>query len=317
MKTRINLQCNKKPRNTSRHLKTIQLRMLLAVLMILSVFFAKTAEVRATAEQSNQHIYDNAGLLSTTEVSDLEQLCIDYGSDAGIEIMILTHDDPDALYAEDYIEDFEDTLPVADRVYLLIDMQNRVVFMEGYGLCETYIHSKRIDVIIDEITPDLSEGNYFDACATYIKRSAAYMSDDSELNYDSNYTANTPQSSNPNAPNYDETLPSDYYSSSTGKNFLANVWIQLLAAVIIGAVTVAIMAYHSGGKMTTGSSTYMDQNHSGLIGRRDDYVRTQITRVRKPQNNNNNHGGGGFNAGGFRGGVSMGGRSHSSGGGKF
>lgn len=67
--------------------------------------------------------------------------------------------------------------------------------------------------------------------------------------------------------------------------------------------------------MTAGSANYIEQNNSGLIGRRDDYVRTQVTRVRKPQNNSNN--GGGFNAGGFRGGVSGGGRSHSSGGGKF
>jgi uncharacterized protein len=75
------------------------------------------------------------------------------------------------------------------------------------------------------------------------------------------------------------------------------------------------MAFNSGGRMTAGSSNYMEQNNSGLIGRRDDYIRTQVTRVRKPQNNNS--GGGGFNAGGFRGGMSGGGRSHSSGGGKF
>lgn len=292
----------------------------LALGLILSVFLIAPSSVSAATEQSSQHVYDNAGLLSTSEVSDLENLCTEYGADAGIDIMILTHDDPSAVYAEDYIEDFEDTIPDGDRVYLLLDMQNRVVFMEGYGLCETYIQSNRIDTIIEEITPDLSDGNYYDALATYIERSAAYMSDDSELNYDSNYSQPA-QSSDPNASNYDETLPEGYYSANTTTNttdsILTNVWVQLLAAVIIGAVAVAIMAYNSGGKMTTGGGTYMDQNNSGLIGRRDDYIRTQVTRIRKPQNNNNGHGGGGFNAGGFRGGVSMGGSSHSSGGGKF
>jgi uncharacterized protein len=284
---------------------------ILSAISVVTVYAAETE-----AATSNQHVYDKANLLSTSELNDLEEMCTDYGDEAGIEIMILTHDDPDAVYAEDYIEEFEDALPVGDRVYILLDMQNRDVFMEGYGLAQTYIHSKRIAVIIDEITPSLSNGDYYDAFATYIERSAAYMSDDTELNYDYDYSAGTPQSSNPNAPNYDETWPADYNSvDNTVENVLTNVWFQLFAAIAIGIIAVVIMAYNSGGKMTTGGNTYMESGNSGLIGRRDDYIRTQVTRVRKPQNNNTR--GGGFNAGGFRGGVSGGGRSHSSGGGKF
>jgi uncharacterized protein len=94
------------------------------------------------------------------------------------------------------------------------------------------------------------------------------------------------------------------------------MWVQLIASIVIGIITVSIMAFHSGGRMTAGSNNYIEQSNSGLIGRRDDYVRTQVTRIRRPQNNPSN-GGGGFNAGGFRGGMSGGGRSHSSGGGKF
>lgn len=292
----------------------LALLLLMATLISLTTMKAYAAE--AEKSEINQHVFDEAGLLSTAEAEDLEQMCIDYGTEAGIDIMILTHDNPNAVYAEDYIEDFEDKLPVGNRVYLLIDMKERVVFMEGYGTAETYIHSKRIDTIIEEITPDLSNGNYYDACTAYIKSSAAYMSDDSELNYDHDYTAGTPQSSDPNAPNYDETWPSDRNSGSSDLiDFLSNIWVQLIAAVTIGIITVSIMAYNSGGRMTAGSSNYIESNNSGLIGRRDDYVRTQVTRVRKPQNNNSS--GGGFNAGGFRGGSSGGGRSHSSGGGHF
>lgn len=292
----------------------------LALLFIMASVISFST-VRAYASESadseiSQHVYDKAELLSTTEQEELEQMCIDYGTKAGIDIMILTHNDPNAVYAEDYIENFEDELPVGDRVYILLDMQNRDVFMEGYGKAETYIHSKRISAIIEEITPDLSAGNYYDAFATYIERSAAYMTDDSELNYDHDYTTGRPQSSDPNAPNYDATWRGDSGSGSTElTDILSNVWVQLLAAIVIGIITVSVMAFHSSGRMTASSANYIEQKNSGLIGRRDDYVRTQVTRVRKPQNNNNN--GGGFNAGGFRGGVSGGGRSHSSGGGKF
>lgn len=293
----------------------------LALLFFMASVISFTT-VRAYASETgdseiSQHVYDKAELLSTTEQEELEQMCIDYGTKAGIDIMILTHNDPDAVYAETYIENFEDQIPDGNRVYILLDMQNRDVFMEGYGKAETYIHSKRIASIIEEITPDLSAGDYYDAFVTYIERSAAYMSDDSELNYDHDYTAGTPQSSDPNAPNYDATWRGDSNSGSTELvDILSNVWVQLLAAITIGIITVSVMAFHSSGRMTAGSANYIEQNNSGLIGRRDDYVRTQVTRVRKPQNNNNNNSGG-FNAGGFRGGMSGGGSSHSSGGGKF
>jgi uncharacterized protein len=293
-----------------------------SILMLLCLFISAFLPIGyVLASETNEeitHVFDKAELLSTSEVAELEEMCIEYGETAGIEIILLTHDDPNALYAEDYIEDFEDLLPVADRVYTLVDMNEGMVFMEGYGLAETYIHSKRIDVITDEMLPYLQDGKFYDAFVVSIKRSAEYMKDDSELNYDHDYTAGTPQNSNPNADYYDETWPSDYDSSDDSlSNFLSNVFVQLVAALIIGLISVVIMAYNSGGRMTTGGNTYMDPNHSGLIGRRDDYIRTTVTKIRKPQNNNTGHNNGGFNAGGFRGGISGGGRSHSSGGKRF
>ncbi|MDF2843574.1 MAG: hypothetical protein K0R00_2000 [Herbinix sp.] len=299
-------------------LKTISHRLLVCLCLSMTIFFIGTIPITAAqTEDSYQHVYDKADLLSTSERNDLEDLCITYGEAAGIEIMILTHDSSSAPYIENYIEDFEDALPVGDRVYLGMDMVERDVFIEGFGLAETYIHSKRIDTIINKITPDLSDGNYYDAFVTYIKMAADYMSDDSELNYDHDYTAGTPQSSDPDAPNYDATWPSDRNSAkSQVLETMENPLVLLGISLVVGAITVAIMAYNSSGRMTAGGNNYIDQNNSGLIGRRDIYLRTTVTRVRKPQDNQNNRGGG-FNAGGFRGGVSSGGRSHSSGGGKF
>ena len=295
-------------------LKRKTLRIVTTCFLLLSMLFVQEASALASSVGQEQHVYDEAGLLSSSEIQELEDLCIKYGEKAGIEIMILTHEDSSAPYAETYIENFEDKLPVGDRVYLLVDMYNRDVFMEGYGIAETYLHSKRIDIILDEITPDLSEGDYYKAFITYIERAAAYMEDDSELNYDHDYSAAKPQSENPNAPYYDETWPGE---NNSADNPLSNVWVQLIASIAIGAIAVAIMAYNSGGRMTTGADTYIDSGKSGLIGRQDQYLRTQVTKVRKPQNNNNNGGSGGFNSGGFRGGTSSGGRSHSSGGRKF
>lgn len=292
----------------------LMLLLMLPALVLPTLTLPKSLAYAAETQEQIQHVYDKANLLSTSEIEVLEEMCIEYGEEAGIEIILLTHEDSNAPYAERYIEEFEMQFPVGDRVYALIDMNERIIFMAGYGLAETYIHSKRIDVILDEMYPFVADGEYYDAFAISIKRSAEYMKDDSELNYDHDYSANTPQSNDPGGAYYDETWPT--VEDNTAK-FLRNPLVQLIAAIIIGAISVAIMAYNSGGKMTTGASTYMDPNHSGLIGRRDNYIRTSVTRVRKPETNNTGgRSSGGFNSGGFRGG-SFGGRSHSSGGKKF
>lgn len=310
------------------------------------VAYATTTEDIEKAEDTSEsvvkRVYDEAELMTDDEIADLEALSKKYGENAGIEIFILTHNDPDATYPERYIEDFEDQLPIGDRVYFLYDVYGGEIFMEGYGLAETYIHSKRIDNIFDNVEDDLIDKNYYDAFETYIIMSADYMADDSELNYDHDYSYDTPPEGfdSNNEFSYDEYDYDQYYKddydhtyydgedsysskgdSSHQDDILKNIWFQLFISLIIGGVVVGIMAYNSSGRMTAGSNDYLDRSKPGLIGRRDHYIRSTVTKVRKPTQNTSSGGGGrsrgGFNSGGFRGGRSSGGRSHSSGGRKL
>lgn len=295
--------------------------------ILFSTFFYNQPVVLASETVVDlNYVYDEAELLSQEEYYLIEEMSSTYGKEAGIDIIILTHDNPNAKDGDLYIEDFYDqkvygTAYDGDSAILLIDMSRRDIVIHGYGQAETYLHSKRINVIIEEITPYLTSGDYYQAFELFIQNSAAYMKDDSELNYDHNYQYNTPNGNNGGSSgSYPGGSNNYYYDTNNNYNgtvdsILTNVWFQLLISLVIGGIVVGVMAYNSGGKITVGSSTYMDQNHSGLIGRRDTYLHTHVTRVRRPQNNTPK--GGGFNAGGFSGGVSSGGHSHSSGRGSF
>ncbi len=302
--------------------------LLLGLLMVLSLCISGVTY--ALAAEDDKRVYDEAGLLTSDEYEALEAMIIEYDRTAKAEIFILTHNDSKAVYPERYIEDFEDRMPAADRIYFLYDVYRGEIFIEGYGTAETYIHSKRIDKIFDQMEDDLRAGNYYDAFETYIKMVTAYMNDDSEINRDHDYSYSS--SSDPNYSNtydydsyYEDDKQHDYasYYEDEGnrqvKAFLTNPLVQLVASLIIGAIAVSVMAYHSGGRMTVQGNDYLDRSRSGLIGRRDIYLRTTITKIRKPTQNSGSGGNrsGGFNAGGFRGGVSGGGRSHSSGGRKL
>lgn len=301
----------------------------LVSVFILNPIYAAAAEATDTI----QHVYDKAELLSASELSDIEDMCASYGEDADVNIFILTHDDASAVDGEIYIENFfDDNLKGSydDSVILLVDMANRDIVIEGYGTAETYIHSQRIDSIIQEVSPYLTDGDYVSAFETFIKSSNGYMKDKSDPNYSRDYTPATENNGNENNAygnnnygnsNYGNNSYGNnsyhgngYSSSSAEQPIYMNVLVQLGVAVVIGAVAVGIMAYNAGGRMTVSGNTYMDQDHSGLIGRRDDYIRTTVTRVRKPETNNNNNNNSG---GGFHGGVSAGGSSHSTGRGGF
>lgn len=289
------------------------------IITFITVFHINLPEKQVMAEETDsyQRIYDDADLLSTSEYNELEEMCISNGEEAGINIFILTHDDPDSVDGDIYIENFYDNGNYKDSVILLIDMHRRDVVLQGYGTAETYLHSKRLDKIRDTITPYLSDADYKTAFQRYIEASTSYMKDDSELNYDHNYSYDAPPSGNYNNDSYNRDVTYKYDTNQSEDDIgklLSNVWFQLAVSLIIGAIVVGTMAYNSGGRMTAGSNTYLDPGHSGLIGRRDNYIRTTVTRVRKPTQNT---GKGGFNAGGFRGGISSGGHSHSSSRGKF
>lgn len=245
------------------------LSVLILVIAILLPVNTAIASEQNTSTSSYLHVFDNAGLLSTSEADRLEQLCIESGNEAGIEIILLTNREKLSTDPDIYIENFEDQLPVANRVYVLIDMDSREIRMQRYGSTKTYINSNRINRITDQMVPLVQDHNYYDAFALSIHKSTDYMK-------------NKPE------------------------NPLLNIWLHLGISLIIGGMIVGIMAYNSGGRMTAGATTYMDQSRSGLIGRQDIYLHTHITRVRKPQNNTNSGGG-----------VSAGGRSHSSGGSRF
>ncbi|MDD3173152.1 MAG: TPM domain-containing protein [Herbinix sp.] len=237
------------------------------ICLLLLMILTQHGSANAKSSGEIQHVYDEAGLLSTNTLAHLENMCVQFSQADNLDIIILTHNDSNAVDGEVYIENFIDKMQYLDSVVLLVDMHKRDVVLESYGKVQKYITTSRGNAIVDKITPYLIDGNYNDAFLQYVKSSDQYMN----------------------------TVPLYF-----------NPFIQLAAALVIGGITVAIMAYNAGGKMTVGGGTYMDPNHSGLIGRRDDYIRTQVTRIRKPQNKD---GGGG--------GISAGGLSHTTSRGKF
>lgn len=239
--------------------------------------------VMAESADGKVLIYDEAELLNQEQYNRLNKLANELGAERETDIIILTSTNSDNMDVVKMTENFYDNYgpgydkPHGNAVILTMDMRNRDVYLAGFYKAEQYLDDDRLDKIRNKITPYLSDGAYADGFEKYIATVHRYMSFKPGVNPD---------------------------------NILFNIWFQLGAAAVIGAIVVSIMAYNSGGRVTVNRNTYEDASTSGMLDHKDQYIRTTVTKTKIQKNNNSGGGGGG---GGFTGG----GHSHSGSRGKF
>ena len=133
------------------------LPLIAALCMFLTLILSPVYHAAAAESGQIQHIYDNAGLLSTSELNDLEEMCTKYSKADQAEFIILTNNDSKASDGEVYIENFYDKTPPGDSaVVLLVDMYNRDVVVEAYGSLQSKINSERADAIAEKMSSSLT-----------------------------------------------------------------------------------------------------------------------------------------------------------------
>ena len=254
-------------------------------MLLLMVFMMLSVYPLMASENVSQKVYDFGELLTAEEKDELEALSHAYSEKRQVDIIILTTTDTKGKDVVGYMEDFYDEQglgydkPHGNTAILTIDLQHREVYVAGFYKGEQYLDDSRCDLIRTKITPDLSEGNYYQAFHSFITLAYKYMGIRPGVNPD---------------------------------NILFEGWFQVLVALGVAGISVGIMAYRSGGQITTGGATYLDSSRSGVTDRRDVYVRTHTTKHKKPSNNSGGGGGGGTG-----GGTTSGGHSHSGSRGSF
>lgn len=251
--------------------------LLLFNLFLFCLIPSRTADAYTVVE--GQSVYDDAGLLSPDEVDRLTNQIIEIESNSkqDLDIYLLTTNDDQGYSSDDYIDYFfkeghnDKNIFKENSVILFINMDGREIYLSAYGDREDDFLGSPTDDVLDDVYEYISDGNYYDACRVGID----------DINY---YTNATP--------------------------IFYHTWFQLLVALGLGAIIVAIMAVTCGTPITTNDNTYLDQQNSRLRFHHDNYIRTVVTKVKKPENNSSG-GGGTHHSGGPSG------HSHSGGGRSF
>ncbi|GGE31353.1 UPF0603 protein YdjH [Pullulanibacillus camelliae] len=226
----------------------------------------------AKAASPHEAIFDQAHLLTRVQKAKLQALSSRLGKDRKTDFLILTVNGTGGQTLERYVEDFYDSqAPGYDKAHgnaaiLAIDMKERDVYLAGFQKAKRYLDSGRMDQIRNAITPELSDGQYYQAFSDFMHKAHDYMG---------------------------------YKPGVNPNSILFKWWFQITVSLLAGLIIIFFMAYRSGGRVTVNAKTYLDHQSSGVVNDYDTFLRRTVTRRRKPSNNSKDGGGGGVTPGGY------------------
>jgi len=236
-----------------------------------------------TFAEDKQRIFDEANLLSESEIVQLEKLAATNSHKQETDFVVLTTEGEHGIDLEVYMGDFADDHFKGNAVLLGIDLKQSDVMVMGFEKGQDLIDNDRATKVREKVTPYLSDGDFFTAFETFITTSERYM-------------------------RYRPGVDPDNI-------FFKTSW-QIIFAIVLGSLITFIMVRNVNPKVTTTPATYRNEQLTRILRKRDRYIRTTVTKSYRPRNNNRSGGGGGRSGGSSFGRTSSG-RSYSGSRGKF
>ncbi len=300
----------------------------LKYILLLTLIMLPASVIMVSAARSEyvegKRVYDYADLFSYSEEEALEEYALSIEEAAKTEFYVLTIDDAEGKSAMEYADDFGDNgafgyeEEYGTYIVMLIDMDNREVWISTSGRAIEYLNDSRIDKTLDAMFEYVPDGDYYEAAEVYLQFAYKYMlsepSNDYNDYFNDKYYPNDDYYYDDN--DYDDTYYYDdghYYNDET--EVFEIILICFLGSAVISGVILFIMASSAKTKMTTGSTTYMSGGGLRINQRSDIYTHTTTVKRRIESNNNSSHRGG--RSGGSSVHRSSGGRSHGGGGRRF
>lgn len=259
------------------------------LLVFLAVLLGSLSLVGSSAFAAENLVEDNAGLFTAEQQEQLNNKAAEISETIKGQILIVTNDDnteDPRDFADNYLRDKVGNNQ--NGAVLLLDMNQRQIYLSTSGNMIDYLTDRRIDEILDDVETYMGSAAYFEAADAYLSKTAAFVEDG---------------------------VPGGHYrvDEETGKITRYKTITALEAVIAAAAALVASLAFFlitkSRYQLKSGVYKYPYQENADLqlTKKENRLVHSFVTTRRIPRNNNS---GGGF-------GGSGGSTTHSSGGGTF
>ncbi|MGN0754436.1 MAG: TPM domain-containing protein [Aristaeellaceae bacterium] len=254
-------------------------------------------------------VIDRANLFTGTEIAQMEAVIERIESKHQVDIVVLTTRDVPTDYSEDmwrvrdYADDFYDNGGYGmgkdnSGMLILLDMNNRVIWLSTGGVMIDYITDSREESIIDAGYDDLRRGNYGQAIIASLNQVSRYMDkgrEEGTFRYDE-VTG--------------ERLSGIYNALTSG---------EILVAAMAGLAVAGVIWMSVSGTYQLKGSTYsydLDRNSALTLTKDTEHFVRQFS-TRTPRSTGTGSGSGGHSSGGSGVHHSSGGVSHGGGGRRF
>ena len=250
-----------------------------------------------------EKIYDFADLLTEEQELELFTAVQDYINTYDLDLALVTTNNNYST-AEVYADDFYDynNFGIGDKrngLLVLIDMQNRKFHISTTGEAILMFNQNRIDAILDDMTPYMVSGDYYNAFYTSVQDIINFTSQgipegnkDSYIDDDGNYVYVKPKGPYP--------LSTFLIISAIGST--------IVLVIFISKNKLVRKAYES--------SSYLDENNKVVNNLGDQYITSHTEHVRIVTDSSSG-GGSSFSSGGSSTHTSSSGSSHGGGGRSF
>jgi len=273
------------------------------VYLLIFLLLLSLAVPAFAADPDAPWVVDNAALLSSGEVAELNRKIQTLRSELELEIVIVTTYGTDSKSIQEYADDFYDRNGYgygADNsgILLVLDMEDREWYMSTCGEAIYIFTDYGLSLLGDQILPLLSSGDYYEAFDSWLEALPEYVEA---------YEDHTP---------IDGYVQPDEYESPYGDEIVHyedNVGIRirpfpiaLVVGLVAALITILVMrSQMNTAKLQKGAVDYMRDGSFHLRQRSDMFLYSRVSRMAKPKNNTS---GGGSSVHRSSGGVSHGGR---------
>lgn len=307
------------------------------LLVVLTILTIATSSVYAAITPK---VYDKASLFTKSEREALEGKARKMSEELKLDTVIVTIDDNEGKTSRAYADDFYDNNGFgygqnADGILLLINMEDREVYISTCGIAIKYFTDERIESILDTVYTDLADGNFGAAADSFLYEVNYLVSQgipDNQITQSENVDIPPVQQNNPvnsTTPIKSENVGSTSISTTRTDMSQNNIFVYLTISFIIAGIFTIISVRRHYYTPKTNETSYLKNGSIDLTSTQDDLYDTNITQHiihKEPVNHSSQsgvstvhrsssgrtHGGGGRSFG-----SSGGGRNHGGGGRKF
>ena len=130
--------------------------------------------------ESEQKLIDDASLLLETEQTEITLMLEDASVQTGWDVVIYTnYNGIDEYDIEDYTNEYYDDhgFGIGDSksgIILNVDMSSRQMYIITKGDVMYYVSDERNDNMLDAVQAELADGNYYEACDTFVQYTVDY-----------------------------------------------------------------------------------------------------------------------------------------------